>query len=414
MKPGLYFSLEDGVVYARVKINGTTKKFSTRIKIDDKRNFKHGGVMPRDMYTRSADQNLRDLRDKFDRIKIEPYHTAVMIRDMLRDEYIEGQNEFTLMNAMEHGLSLSKLTVVENTYNQYVVEVESFRKWFKYHTGYEDVALSGITNKIGVSFVESCIQDNQKTGTIKRKLSILGKFYDDYVLDYQDEVAAPQNPFSTATRLVSRMKSKVKKESSKEFIMKYWHQEEEVKQIREFKFMGSKKHKYERYRWAAMWQIVTGWSFDDMGSDDWEIKELDGKRYIKIIRGKTLNPCYIPFSEEIEFVRKKLKENCLGGRLFPFKRFIKNGKTNLKLKDSEYGKYTRFLAKFTRMLGFDEMRTHKFRHTFGMTMSKRGYTTNQIAKMMGHANPATTEGFYVTETEEQIVSEMLAIKPNSK
>ncbi len=410
MKPGLYFSADkDGVIYARVMVNGTMAKFSTKLKVK-KKDFKCGGVMPRDRYTRSVIQNLDDLKEKFNNIKIEPHHNAKIIRDMLKGEYIEGQNEFTLMNAMDHGLSLAKIALKESSYNEYKSVVDHFRKWFKYHTGYEDVAVSAISSKIGISYVEECLQDNQSTRRIKNKLSYLSSFYENYILDYQDSVAIPHNPFMTAMKLVARMRSNATQADKKEFILNYWHSTEEVEKIKNFKFIGTKRHRYERYRWAAMWQIVTGWAFDDMGSDDWEVCDVGNKKYIRIERGKSGNICYIPYSEDIDFVYNKLRENCLAGRLFPFKRFITNKVSNLVLKKKEYGKYRRFLKKFEVMLGM-EMNTHKFRHTFGMSMHKKGYNMRQIAKMMGHSTSATTEGFYVTETEEEIVEKMFAIEP---
>lgn len=390
------------VIYANVAVNGTYVTFSTRYSID-KDEFQNGYVYPKSKRAKRVQKQLEDMSAVVYDLKIEPFHTAKIIKEIIRGTYVEGMGEFTIMGAVRYGLDSSKLSVADSTYKLHEKFVERLRVWVKEDLGYADVAASGIKSAITNQFRDYLLAEGCKPTYVGLIFSTLSGFYNDYVMDHDGQFEYfPNNPFKISLRKMNKSIRTVRLDG-KRAIYENTLSDEEVKILEDYEFIGSKKFIRNWWRLTALWQIYTGFSFDDLGHDDWKIKDTEDGKFIELYRGKTNSRCVIPFTQNASDTYEKLRE-IEGLRLFPIQEF----RSNLNRKKINYDRYYRFLRAFAELSGI-HFNSHTLRHTFGMQMSRKGIPMIDIAQMMGHSSTTTTEKFYVLPEDKQIIQKVLAI-----
>ncbi len=407
MKPAkisFYRKYDTGCVYANITCNGSKVSMTTGIEVD-KEHFQQGRITGSNIELRKKSQEIEDLRVRVSQIEVKPHYNAKIIRSILKGEYEDGMHEATLMNAIDYGYNASLRVVVASSAKMYGYVVSSFTWWIKNKYPYDDVAIAKVTGSIISEYRDHLMDLGFSPTWASYCMTVLGSFYDEYVQDHED-IIAPINPF----RLVNRKMRRLNRRSGmsrKRAIFEQCLTEEMIEKIKNHVFVGPKKHSRNKWRLTALWQIYTGFSFNDLGSKDWKIIDVDGEKMVELYRGKTKNRCPIPLSKEAEDVLERLKELSYGKHIFPTKIFIKGEKTDLAARNASYSRYTRFLDVFSKQLGIP-FRTHTFRHTFGMHMSKAGVPMPVIAEMMGHYSVTTTEKFYVRPDDSHVMKAVKA------
>lgn len=403
----------EGTIYAQVFCNGSRNTYSTGIKCF-RGEFKGGTIHPNSREAQDSRSKLIDLKRNMSQIKIEPWFNPKTVWNILIGSYIEGMYEHTILNAIDKGLESASSGLVKKSVETYSTVVNSMNLFVTEKLGYKDVAMSRVNIRFALAYIEYLQECGISSDTTANNLRVLSCLYERYMTENPDE-SYPANPFRAGLNHIRYSMSDVIKRTRKN-ILEAALSDSQIQDIMDFEFYGSKRHSLNRWKQVAVFQIFTGFAFDDVGSDAWKVVEVNGSEMIEMYRGKTGNRAIIPLlpqakaalgylEEERKFSPQKL--------LFPFKTFNKNGVTDLNMKDAAYARYTRFLAKFSEMLGF-HLRTHQFRHTFGMMMSRKGVSLEAIAKMMGHSTSTTTEKFYVQPEDGRILDEILERFPDFK
>jgi site-specific recombinase XerD len=398
-----------GTIYAKVLCNGTSASFSTGFNIQ-RGEFKNGTVYPESKETQAIRSELRNLKRSLSEVKLEVWHNAKIVWKILCGSYKEGMHEETLLNALNYGLTQTCKNVTKTSELSYVSVINSFENWVIKKLGFKDVALSRLNVKFAISYVDHLQEVGVMQSTVTHQLNILSRFYELYAMDHPENVC-PANPFRIGGK---RLNSSYKEQNQRRrrSILENCLSESQIKDIMEFDFYGNRKFSMNKWRQVILFQIFTGFAFDDLGSEDWRIITVGDSEHkmIELYRGKTKNRCIVPLLPQTEVVINKLKEMSTympKPSLFPFPPFIKDGVTDLAARNMAYAKYSRFLNLFSKMIGFD-LRSHLFRHTFGMMMSRKGISMESIAAMMGHSTTTTTMRFYVQPEDETIMNEINA------
>lgn len=381
------FYFLNGIVYCNLRFKGQTKQFSTKIRIS-KDEFYDGWIHPSSRQGREAKQNLEDLLERAKNLRIKDKYTIGTVVNLISGQEKENAFEYTLLGGLRYAMSVSKGVWARSTYEQYDLTLNSFINYLAMED-YEDVSPSGISPSLTKGYRDYLLNYiGNSPSTASNKITRLSALYTTFMEDREDEFDIPPNPFIAAK---SSMKRILRDEPSKkqERIQDYALTEEQVKTIQEYPL----DEKYERYRDMVIWQILTGFSFDDLLHYNWTVKESDGERFIVLNRGKTKKIATIPMLDITCDLYDRLKET-YGDKVFPVDEDLG--------RDVYYHRYFYFLIKLSRMTGI-HLRSHLFRHTFGMLMSKAGIPMSDIADMLGHSSVSTTEGYYVSPKSEDLV-----------
>ncbi|MEL7006151.1 MAG: tyrosine-type recombinase/integrase [Bacteroidota bacterium] len=176
----------------------------------------------------------------------------------------------------------------------------------------------------------------------------------------------------------------------------------------------------EWWKWTALFQINSGFSFVDLGSDNWSVvKTLEGD-VIEFFRVKSYEPSIIPILPDLQTCIDRLKyyqKEYESSRIFPIRRFVtdNNIDQDMKLYDTEYTNYRNVLIKLRKEINCPiEIKTHTLRHTFGMkAINIYKFSTDDVALMMGHEDPRTTRDNYAAVNRDRILEEAQKVKRNT-
>lgn len=394
-----------GTIYAKILCNGTNASFSTGVTVP-RSDFSNGKIYPSSRESQVSRSKIEDLKRSFEQIKIESWHNAKIVWGILVGSYKEGMYEQTIIGAINYGYEAIKDTLAIKTQISYTSVVREYELWINKVLGFKDISLGRMNIKFTISYMEYLQEKGLMDLTALWNVKILASFYNTYVIDHPEHVC-PANPFRINMRNAARIFKDAFKARQRN-ILENCLSESQIQDIIDYQFTGSKKHSLNRWKHVAVWQIFTGFAFDDLGSDDWRVMDVDGFKMIELYRGKTKNRCIIPMLPEAEKAFDFLKEEARfipKAHLFPFPLFNKGGNLDLRMKERVYAQYSRFLSRFSDYLGFD-LRSHLFRHTFGMMMSRRGVSIEAIAAMLGHSTTTTTMNFYVQPEDKTILGEV--------
>jgi integrase len=392
-----------GKVYANITCNKTKSAFytGTKVKYDE---FYEGKVLLKTKASRVAHQDIEDMRNLVDNMDIKSHHNASIIKSIIAGTYEDGMFEATIINAVEYGYKESCRFITESSSRTYNGALDKFTSWMRNYYTFNDVSLSKVSTDITNKFLDSMLEEGISLPHARQVLCWLSGFYKTYATDHPDVISA-QDPFELTRRKFSRHSRKTNMDRKRNIFDSHLN-EVLIKDIEAFEFKGHTRHSSNRWRLMVLWQIYTGFAFDDLGNPDWKILDVGDEKIIELYRGKSKNRCPIPLTGEAQSVIDRLEEESFDGKLFPVGIFIKNGETNLRERRMYYDRYDRFLKKFSKQIGVP-LRTHLFRHTFGMLMINRGISLSSVAEMMGHSSSATTEAFYARPSDAHIIREVL-------
>lgn len=393
-----------GEVYANITCNRTKTSMPTGVWIS-KDEFSDGYIHPKSPDGRVARQNLDNFNEKVKAINVQSHMNAAIVKDIMKDCYVEGTHEHMIVNGM---LTITEKIMLSNyTRESYEQTIHDFASWVRKVLGYRDLLLNKLTPSIVFQYVDHIVNSGNSYSTIKQKMSTLATLYNHYIIENSVE-SFPINPFYVAKKRARILARKAKWRRIVPY--EYCLSDEDIDVIKNYKFSGAKKHTYHRFRLTILFQIHTGFSFRELGmTDGFEIIDTKNGRALTVRRGKTGIECFIPYTEELEAIHNELKENSYKRGLFPIKSF-EDGKGDIDVhkRRIEYNKYDRFLTMFSRAVGFP-LNPHLFRHTFGMLMSRRGVPLETVSKMMGHSSIRTTEKYYVKPSAEMVMGNYVKV-----
>lgn len=395
--PHIDTSSSHGQVRGWVGCNGTRKQFSTGI-FCDKSEFFDGIINPKSEESRASAQELKDLKDRIKSIKILPHMTAEMVVKIVRDEYVEGMYEHTIKTALNYSLMENKQTLTQSTIDKQDYCVRKFDSFLSTKMGYKDVEIAALSPKIIISFQNNLIEEGIQYTTARDILKCLSSLYNNYIDDHVDELKSiPSNPFRISIRKLSKAITKLKARGSVS-VEEMSLTEEEVRRIWEYEPV---KDHYNWYKYTALWQIYTGFARADLANEFKFKKTKDGSQYIEMRRQKTGIKSVIPVSNATMIIHKEL--------LRLASKYAQDGSDNIFPDMQVKGTtYKRFLKRMSLHVG-RRLHSHLFRHTFGMTMSRKGIPLEYISKMMGHTSTKTTESFYVRPEDETVIDNVKSI-----
>lgn len=150
----------------------------------------------------------------------------------------------------------------------------------------------------------------------------------------------------------------------------------------------------EQIRDIYLFQCLTGLSYVDLNAltEDHVNIGIDGKKWIRIRRGKTGNLCNIPLLPQALDVIEKYKDQPLRGKLLPV---LSNQKMNAYLKE------------IADLCGIKKnLTTHMARHTYATTVTlSNGVPMETVSKLLGHKKLSTTQ-IYSKVLDNKIASDM--------
>ena len=157
----------------------------------------------------------------------------------------------------------------------------------------------------------------------------------------------------------------------------------------------------EWLRLTALFQLQSGFSWVDLGSNHYEIEE----KVIILKRGKNCQPSVIPIQEDLKITLTKLEEIAKkydSLTIFPFQFFLdKNFNIDRNLYYREYVRYSRFLKENYQIT------PHMLRHSFAMNKLNEGkWDFDDVATMLGHTSSATTRNAYAYIKKERIIAKL--------
>lgn len=401
----------DGVKYwairARVRINGGDTTFKTGLEIKNKAHWKKGMVFGSERYLMDIYSKLKTIKEEVEAIPCTSYHTPQMVVQMYNGNFAGSKDiPVTLVAAVEYTKRVKEdLSVIsQGTAGEYRSVISRLKKWLR-DKGWSDIPLTALRKSHIRDYVDWLCEVNGTGVNATAYLHyIIINTSINYVLDDFSDI--PELP------KVNIIKGAIKKPDAHEAKMnslKRTLPEDIVDAIWEVDLSNiwavkgaSNKMNPEWMRYTVLFQIYSGFSFVDLGHDNWSAqRDISGGDVIVLHRGKNAQEAFIPISEELKKVMEKL-ESFEGNRLFPFERFV--NPMNYREKDEKryntaYANYNNFLKRLSKALFLKEkISTHMLRHTFAMRMiNKIGMSLDSVRAMMGHSSITTTQTYATTE-----------------
>lgn len=362
--PTISFFIRTGVLYCRVRLNGTTSEFSTKQKINslfwnqttqqykgkDKSENNFIGMLINSITYNLKAKSLSDHKILTASQLIsatKQTKTLVLLREIV-EQYIDNCNRKpgTLRN---HNIKLNNLMAFENNRGKYYPET--------------------FTLQVCNDFIEwFCARANTKNITTANRHVL---FYRNALKWYRKR----GNKFSSELFDFSGEKDKIK---TPVFLSL-----EELSILRKQIFASSY---ISRIRDLFVFQCYTGLSYMDLWSH-WEIRKDNFGTILIGSRGKNENPFWIPVENDVVL-------NLLA-------------KYNNNMPRYHNNVYNRILKEIAAICGINKtITTHTARKTFATMMDSKGWTRETISKMLGHRSIKTTELYYLGESWERLENEM--------
>lgn len=410
------FYMQQGkYIYGRVKINGDPyESFSTGLKINPDR-WDNGDVVGSDAESKRIKSELHEIRKKIEEIKTSSLTTP---KDLVNA--YKNPEKYSTLNAPSSLIEMFNYYIRSikefgssqpETITAYEGKLRSVERWL-YDIKLSDITIPNLNRRVIKEYV-LWLKNNGLNSEYSQYqyFAAIGTVINYCVNDFIDDPNyLKYNPIKGA---ISRPNSQKMKKNSLANCLPKEYQQKMIDLEVTGTLVGKSK---EWWKWTAIFQMRSGFSFADLGSNEWSIeKTIEGLDVIELFRKKTDTICTIPLYDELKECVEKLKE--LQGdrsRIFPIRRFVYEDYEDKATYNTDYQNYRMFLKYIKKEIGYeDQLSTHTLRHTFGMSMANNyGFTQKEIQNMMGHTDSRTTD-IYSTVTKERIAIRAEQLMSNS-
>lgn len=163
--------------------------------------------------------------------------------------------------------------------------------------------------------------------------------------------------------------------------------EEEIELLRNKRIDNER---LERVRDCSLFQIYTGLAYCDMKNlIPQDIKEQDGRKYIKKERNKTGVEYTIPLMDDAVRILEKY---------------------DYRLPVLSNQKYNNYISELGTICGINKRLTsHRFRHTCACYLLNKGLRMETVSKILGHSTTVITSRVYARIVDKTVFSEMTKI-----
>jgi len=382
----------------KVKFDGTTAVLC-RISIDGKNSVLTTGIycQPEDWNTRKgeikaerANNKLRAFRERLEQTYGHIIKEQGVVSSELLKNTVAGINSVPtfLLQAGEVESERLRIRSIEinsrSTYRQSKLSQLNLQE-FLHSRGMEDIALLDITEEFGESFkIFMKTTAGRKAGYINKCITWLNRLI--YIAIDQEVLRS--NP-------LEGVRYEKKEQAKHRYITK-----SKLKQIME---TSMPEPKLELVRRALIFSSLTGLAYVDI----YRLyphhigKTAEGRLYIRKQRVKTNVEAFIPLHPIAEQILNLYNTTDNNKPVFP-----------LPVRDKIWYEINQIGV----TIGLKEnLSYHVSRHSFGTLLLSAGLSIESIAKMMGHANISTTQG-YAKVTDMKISEDMdkLMAKRNKK
>lgn len=395
-------------VVCRLKVNKTHDEFHTGLTADPNR-WSAGQPTGRSSAELQLKADLEDIKSVIRDYTIYPETTAAE----LKNKY-QGKSSFeikgipgTIKEVIEYHNKAKRESRqhAQNSIDFYDKILNSFSKYLE-QNNIIDIALERLTRN-DIRYYHTWLQQNNVKSEYSRYQYCTGiSTCIDFVLkEFSDRPEAMK--YNPVKGTISRPKKNKLKAKSRANHLPFDFDETIVSTDMPGELRGYSK---EWWKWTAIFQIRSGFSFVDLGNDHWEIvKTLQGD-VIEFYRVKSYEPSIIPILPALKECINKLRafrRAHKSDRLFPIRKFVnqENNDKDMRVYNSDYNQYDRFLEDLAKETNSPvPINSHTLRHTFGMVMiNVHGYSTEDVAVMMGHTDLRTTTDNYTYVTRERIL-----------
>ena len=400
-------------IKARVRINGKDTAFSTGLELRSRDHWKNGMVFGSERYLMDIYSKLKVIKEEIEAIPCTDYHTPRMVIQMYKGVFSGvGDVPLTLLAAIKYTQKNKRENedISDGTYREYRSVINRVSKWLS-HKKWNDIPLITL-RRFHIREYSSWLMrlnGTDKNATAYLHYVIINTSINYVINEFSDVPDMPKvNMISGAIKRPDPHEAKMnslKNHLSQEIINEIW----DVTLSKESKNGAPIKYNIEWFRYVCLFQIYSGFSFVDLGHNNWSVqKDISGGDVIILHRGKNAQEAVIPVSVELRKVIDKMK-TFGGDRLFPFEQFV--NPMNYKEKDqtmyhAAYGNYSNFLKRLSDRLYLDRaITTHTLRHTFAMRMiNGLGMSLESVRVMMGHSYITTTQT-YASVSRDRVIEE---------
>jgi hypothetical protein len=405
------------IIAATVRLNGLSTTLRTGHEIRSRTHWKRGMVVGVEPYLMDIYTDLKRIKGEVEAIECQVHHTPKMVIQIYNGAY-DRSSEFpdTLLKAIKYAVKVREENprIAESTTRDYMKVYNVITRWLD-SKGWDDIPLKQL-RKSHVREYANYVGKKNETGinsTVWYHYCVINLAINCVIREFsEDEFMIPVNTIAGAISRPDPVEAR--KATLRNHLTKL--QVEEIEgMVIEDHLVGKgrlpKVHS-EWYRQVVLFQIYSGFSFVDMGHDNWSyVKNMNGLDMILLSRGKNGQEANIPITPELRRVIEKLK-GFGGDRLFPFRRFV--NPMNYKDKDkriyeAEYASYANFLKRLGKMMAKPaKFTSHSFRHTFAMRMlNDYGMSIESLASMMGHSDIKTAQTNYAYISQDRVANEFL-------
>ena len=271
--------------------------------------------------------------------------------------------------------SLIGISVAKNTYKRHETSLKLFKEFLSFKYKKQDI----LAKEIDVSLLEEyrhylmTVRHNNNNTTVKY-LRNIGKVL-------QTAIVKGAITTSPLQKLQLRIEEVEKEYLTKEELDKLIKTQFEIERL-------------EQVKNIFLFCSFTGLAYIDVFSlTNRDLINNSGELWIKKARTKTSSMCHIPvLSPALSILEKyNYRSKKDGEKLLPV---LSNQKMNAYLKE------------IANLCGIKKnLTTHLARHSFGTLLLSAGISIESIAKMMGHANISSTQG-YAQVTDDKISEDM--------
>lgn len=400
-------------VVCRLKLAKTHDEFHTGHTAENV-NWREGFVKGRSTADHLLKSELQKLRKELEQIKILEGYTATTVKKLYLGEYLTTAEHLsilptTILRAISYHNKVKKKTKqhTQNSVDYYLKFQNSFTKFLE-SIGLPDIRLTELTKELIRSYNQWLTDTGVKSEYSRYQYCTAVSTCIDFVIkEFSDKPEMIKyNPVKGTIKRPSKTKLKALSRANH---LPYEY--EDI--IRELAMSGfTRNYTHEWWKWTALFQINSGYSFTDLGSDHWQIvKTLDGD-VIEFFRVKSYEPSIIPILPNLKKCIEKLRyyqKEYEAPRMFPIRKFVSDNNIDedMSIYDSDYQQYLTFLKLLEKEIKSPvPISTHTLRHTFGMIMTNvHLFPSDDVALMMGHSDPRTTRDNYVAVNRARILKQ---------
>lgn len=421
MKPRCTFTVQQAMrgnrpyykIRGIISINGTKTTFVAPYELQNRRQWKNGQVVGTEPHLIEIYYGLIRIKEEIEAIKCDLSTSARMVLMQYNGTY-ETNTPRTLLGCLRFAIDVRNEDprISSNTTKDYEKVYNRVKGWLATKK-WEDIPLKGLRREHIREYVDylSGVNGGVAESTAWYHFCVINLSVETTIKEYADDPEMIKyNPIRGAIRRPDKSESRKKSLSNH---LTY----EEIEQIMNLSiddtFSGRGKTpliESEWYKHVLLFQAYSGFSFVDMGHDNWEIiRTIHGLDMILLRRGKNGQESHIPITDELKMIIDKLKS--FGGkRLFPFEVFV--NPMNYKEKDvtvynRAYANYSNFMKRLVKKLKWKKkIKSHTMRHTFAMIMlNKYGMTIESLASMLGHTDIKTSQQNYAYVSQDRVAKE---------